>query len=138
MQTTIVLPDLSVIADRRKPVKRPMTYQVIFCGTDGVVIASDKLEGQPRPDGTAAPGNHVTKIKFSGEFAWAFSGGELGKILAGHLSERANEMRGLTDEELLDFFKECRSSAFEQWSKSGPDLNSRVPVWSKLGFEWRR
>jgi hypothetical protein len=42
MQVAIARPDLGVIVDRRKPVKRNMTYQVIFCGVDGVVIASDK------------------------------------------------------------------------------------------------
>lgn len=126
MQTAIALPEISAIADRRKPVKRTMTYQVIFCGVDGVVIASDKLEGQHRPDGTIAPGNHVTKLRYSGEFAWAFSGGDLARIFAGYLSERAEEMRGLTDDRLLDFFKDCRESAFAHWASPGPDSTSRV------------
>jgi hypothetical protein len=57
-----------------------MTYQVVFCGSDGAVIASDRLEGQFRPDGTIARGNDITKLKVSGEFAWAFSGGVLASM----------------------------------------------------------
>jgi 20S proteasome alpha/beta subunit len=84
------------------------------------------LEGQHRSDGSIAKGNDITKLSVSGEFAWAFSGGYLAQVLSGHLSARAAEMRGLKDEELMEFFKECCSSAFEQRDKSGPDSTSRV------------
>jgi hypothetical protein len=103
-----------------------MTYQVVFCGSDGAVIASDRLEGQFRPDGTIARGNDITKLKVSGEFAWAFSGGVLATMFAEHLSEIAKDMRNLVDEQLVELFDEHRLSVFTQWGQSGPDSTSRV------------
>jgi hypothetical protein len=131
MQTTIVLPDPSLIADRRKPVKRPMTYQVIFCGIDGVVVASDRSEGQPHPDGSIAIGNEITKLRIRDEFAWMFSGGDWAKIFADHLDEHLDKNKedapNMNDAQLRNLFETCQRSVVEQWgTRLSPDRTSKV------------
>jgi 20S proteasome alpha/beta subunit len=115
MQVAIARPDLGVIVDRRKPVKRNMTYQVIFCGVDGVVIASDRLESEHQKDGTVAPGNQRTKISLAGEFAWAFSGGDLARIFSTHLERALKDKADIEDHTLLDIVECCRRPAFSDW-----------------------
>jgi hypothetical protein len=102
-----------------------MTYQVIFCGTDGVLIASDKLEAIYRDDGTLAPGNPTNKIRISAEFAWTYSGGDLAKVYAEHLSRNIGGLAGATEEELLESFERFRQPVLEKWretteGRSGP------------------
>jgi hypothetical protein len=105
-----------------------MTYQVIFCGIDGVVIASDKFEGQHRPDGTIARGNDVTKITIAGEFAWAFSGGERAKIFSMYLKKALSGKDGIADSDLLEIVESLRKPTHEDWQNaaSGPDPTSKV------------
>ncbi len=129
MTRVVVLPDLSVIPERRKSQKRPMTYQVIFCGVDGVVIASDRLEGVYRPDSTIARGNDVKKIRISGDFAWAASGGEMAKIFSLHLAKTLPSKNEISDADILEIIENLRKPTLEDWKNTaaqGSDATSRV------------
>jgi hypothetical protein len=96
-----------------------MTYQVIFCGIDGVVMASDKRAGTYRPkDNNIVPGNDECKILISGEFAWAYSGGEIAKSFSHHFEPMLKRKQDLSDVELFQLIQDCRVPAFEDWKQA--------------------
>jgi hypothetical protein len=72
-----------------------MTFQITMCGSDGIVMASDKLENfdpASQSDDGIYGKNEVTKIKIdpTGRFAWCFAGSRCAYLAATHI-ERALE-----------------------------------------------
>jgi 20S proteasome alpha/beta subunit len=125
MTSEIALPDFSVISERRKPAKRAMTYQVILCGKDGVVIASDKCEVSYK-DGTPVKGNPVNKIKTLGRFAWAAYGGDWAQEFSLTLKTLIEVNPEISDKELPDVFAKCRHHTRENYKPDGPRIDGRV------------
>jgi hypothetical protein len=69
-----------------------MTYQLVLCGKDGVVLASDRRElresGGIEQYGHGFSANMLCKIRIdkTGQYAWMFSGGELGPFAAKYIT----------------------------------------------------
>jgi 20S proteasome alpha/beta subunit len=108
--------------------RRRVTYQLILCGHDGVVLASDRREMRspgPGDEGDGPAANMVQKIRIdpTGQFAWAFSGGETSIVAAG-LLERECEASDLTSENVERKLKNCGDRS---WSAArGPNTGSEV------------
>jgi hypothetical protein len=75
---------------------RRVTYQIVLCGIDGSVIASDKHELNESGVGSTGHGFNVNMLRklhidTTGCLAWAFSGGPTSRVAAAYLEGLMNE-----------------------------------------------
>jgi hypothetical protein len=89
------------------PEDRPVTYQLILRGCDGIVIASDKRELQ-----SGIP-IRVRKIRIdkTGGFAWCFSGPIMVATFSRHAVRAFEKVGPLSDREAADLLASCAEPA---------------------------
>lgn len=110
---------------------RRMTYQLVLCGCDGLVIASDKRElresGAPGDFGHGFSTNMLSKIRLRNTppIAWMFAGGEVSRYAAGYLEQTFQDWHDYSIEGIKKAMIECGNSAWKN-SARGPNPNSNV------------
>lgn len=100
-----------------------MTYQVTLCGSDGIVVASDRCElWQEQQGSRSRTGSKMKKIYLSpdGQVAWTFSGGSLSNIAAVYLRDRLNEGTILTVENVQEELRHCGDDATKNFPRVNP------------------
>jgi hypothetical protein len=104
-----------------------MTYQMGLCGADGVVIASDRCEFY-QPD-FSSPGvrNKVDKVRLSGEFAWAYYGGELSAVFSKHLKRSLDSQR-ISEKELFALMPHCAETAIQEWRSTSSGSSGKSGI----------
>lgn len=91
--------------------ERLMTYQVTLCGSDGVVVASDRCEVWEEHGSIARTVNKVRKLFIdpSRQVAWTFSGGFLSGITAQLLAK--NFPANVSESSVKDAIASCGNQA---------------------------
>ncbi len=103
-----------------------MTYQIVMCGKEGLVVASDKRElresGGIDQVGHGFSANMLSKIYINSahSLAWAFAGGEISRIAAAYLDDAFNNASSdLSIEEVKQTIVQCGNSAWKDYAR-GP------------------
>lgn len=84
--------------------KRKVTYQLVFSGRDGMVIASDQCERLISSNGQFGVKNMVRKIRIDQtcRFAWAYSGGEVAPLFSTRFSQALDELEaGFSEDDVI-------------------------------------
>lgn len=107
-----------------------MTYQVTMRGSDGLVMASDRCELAMPEFGTheVEVSNRITKIQCSGQFAWAFSGGTIGPVLAKHIRRALIGIAKFTDDDIIELIDGCRQPALDEWQSAATQRSSQLSI----------
>jgi 20S proteasome alpha/beta subunit len=127
MQTDVFEQESSV----KETKVRPVTYQLILCGVDGVVLASDRRElrsAGPGDEGEGMAINMVKKIRIdpTGCFAWAFAGGEISHVASGYFERSLEDGKPLpSTEDVRRRIIECCDRAWQDAAR-GPNPGSTI------------
>ena len=97
--------------------ERRMTYQVTLCGSDGVVVASDRCEAWQEETGGISR-NRVNKLLLDkrSQIAWTFSGGHFSGITARYLRDALEQSPTNDEAAILEMLKESGNKAFRNFA----------------------
>ena len=103
-----------------------------MCGRDGALIASDTREYRAPGEeehGHGVAVNMVTKIRIdpTGQYAWAYAGGEITPVAADYLAQAFQGGRSFSDSELDSELRSCGDRAWNNFA-SGPNPHSTIAL----------
>lgn len=102
---------------------RPVTYQLVLCGCDGLVIASDKRElresGGLGDFGHGLSANMLSKIRIHNNIAWMFAGGQPSRVAAGYLEQTFQDWHDYSIEGIKQAMMQCGNDAYKHVGLGG-------------------
>lgn len=97
--------------------ERPVTYQITMCGSDGVVMASDRREILKANTASVPTLNNVNKIRIlaDGNYALAYSGNRLAQAFTKHVVRAFQARVPSSDQDARTILEQCSAPAIQEW-----------------------
>jgi hypothetical protein len=96
---------------------RPVTYQITMCGSDGVVMASDRWEISKANTASVPTLNDINKIRIlaDGNYALAYSGNRLAHTFTKHVVRAFQAGVPSSDQDARTMLEQCSVPAIQEW-----------------------